>query len=234
MTKKVLSIIVALALTAILFCLPVAAEDPPDDPILVEETSADPDDGGKISEWAKAEVARAEELDLIPDSLLGADLTKPINRAEFAAVSVKVFEALSEEEATPAEDNPFTDTEDAEVLKAYEVRITNGVAEDTFAPEALLVRQEAATMLARVFKKVSNEEWTLENDSEFPFEDPELDPFTDDAAIADWAKDSVYFMAANEIIKGMGDGTFAPKSNTTREQAIAIALRMVENLEIDE
>nr|MCR5353784.1 S-layer homology domain-containing protein [Clostridiales bacterium] len=54
-------------------------------------------------------------------------------------------------------------------------------------------------------------------------------------------KPSVYFMAANGIINGIGDGLFAPKATTdaeaaigyaqaTREQALAIATRMVKNL----
>jgi hypothetical protein len=47
------------------------------------------------SDWATAELEKADELGLIPDSLKNADLTKPITRAEFAAVSVKVYENIS-------------------------------------------------------------------------------------------------------------------------------------------
>ena len=65
--------------------------------------------------------------------------------------------------------------------------------------------------------------------------------FADDADISDWAKESVYFMVANNIINGVGDNKFAPKNitseeeangyaNATREQALIIAVRMVENL----
>ncbi|MBQ3077401.1 MAG: S-layer homology domain-containing protein [Clostridia bacterium] len=67
-----------------------------------------------------------------------------------------------------------------------------------------------------------------------------INPFADDQEISGWAKDSVYFMAANGIIAGVGDNTFAPKAVTTeqqaagyaqatREQALTIAVRMVEN-----
>ncbi|MDR1532453.1 MAG: S-layer homology domain-containing protein [Clostridiales bacterium] len=59
--------------------------------------------------------------------------------------------------------------------------------------------------------------------------------------MSDWAKPSVYFMAANGIISGVGDNNFAPKATTsdeeargyaqaTREQALVIAVRMVEKL----
>ena len=55
-----------------------------------------------------------------------------------------------------------------------------------------------------------------------------------------WARDSAYFMAANGIIQGSG-GQFMPKAATeaqeaqgyaqaTREQALLIAVRMVQKL----
>ncbi len=195
----------------------------------------------EASDWAKEELARADELGLIPDCLYGADLTADITRAEFAAVSVKVYEALSGTPALPAAQNPFTDTADAEILKAYNIGAVNGTPATTYPPNDLLNREQAAAMLTRVFKRVTLPGWTLEADSQFtlPYEKPAL--FADDADISDWAKDSVYFMVANGIINGVGENKFAPKNvtseeeatgyaNATREQALIIAVRMVENL----
>ena len=194
-----------------------------------------------VSNWAKPEIEKAEKLGLIPDSLKSADLTKPITRAEFAAVSVKVYEALSGTAAIPAVNNPFTDTKDPEVLKAFNIGSVNGTSATTFTPNALLNREQAATMLTRVFKKVSLNGWTLATDSQFKLDYTKPAPFADDAKISDFAKDSVYFMAANGIIAGTGNNMFSPRATTaaeeaanyasaTREQALAIAVRMVENL----
>ena len=199
----------------------------------------------QASAWAQAELAQADRLGLIPDSLKDADLTKPITRAEFAAVSVKAYEALSGEKAAPIAKNPFTDTKDEEVLKAFNVGVTNGTSDTTFSPDVLLNREQAATMLTRVFKKTAFDGWTLATDANYNaifrtlFEYPE--PFADDEYISAWAKDSVYFMAAKGIINGVGDNKFAPRAVTeaeaaigyaqaTREQAIVIAARMVNNL----
>ncbi|MDR0838362.1 MAG: hypothetical protein LBN99_01820, partial [Oscillospiraceae bacterium] len=44
----------------------------------------------KASSWAVPELEKAKNLGLIPASLNGTDFTKAINRAEFAAVSVKL------------------------------------------------------------------------------------------------------------------------------------------------
>ncbi len=193
-----------------------------------------------------AELQEALAMGLIPDMLIGADLTQPINREEFAALSVKTFEAMSGVKAVAAKSNPFTDCKEPEVLKAVNVGITNGVTETKFDPEALLTRQQAATMLTRVYKKVNLSGWTLATDGNYKeqfnalFTRPAT--FADDAQISPVHKDSVYFMAANGIIKGYpSDNTFRPRATTsaqeavgygraTRQQAIVIATRMVKAL----
>lgn len=193
------------------------------------------------SDWSKDEMDKAEEYDLIPDVLVYKDLTQPITRGEFAAVTVKVYEALSGTAAIPAVNNPFTDCSDVEILKAYNIGAVNGVSDTRYDPDALLNREQAATMLTRVFKKVALVGWTLQTDSHFTLPYTKPAPFADDGLISDWARDSVYFMAANHIINGVDGNRFAPNNtttaqeatgyaNATREQALAMAVRMVENL----
>ncbi len=198
-------------------------------------------DAWQSSPWATETLQKADELGLIPEVLKTADLTADITRLEFAAVAVKAYEALSGTDAIPAVTNPFTDCNDMEVLKAYNVGITAGTSASTFSPNTLLNREQAATMLTRVFKRVSMPGWTQGTDGDFPLVYPKPAVFADDADISAYAKDSVYFMAANGIISGVGNNLFAPKNvttaqsaqgyaNATREQALVIAVRMVENL----
>lgn len=193
------------------------------------------------SDWSQDEIDKAYDIELIPEILKNTDLTKNITRAEFAAVSVKAYEKISGKTAVPALNNPFVDCDDIEVLKAYNLGITSGVSATIFEPETLLNREQAATMLTRVFKKATMQDWTLAADEQFELVYKKVEEFSDDANISEWAKDSVYFMAANEIINGVGNNKFAPKNvtteeqaqgyaNATREQALLIAVRMVENL----
>lgn len=203
------------------------------------------------SDWAEAELAEAERLGLIPESLEGQDLTKPVTRKEFAAVSVRVYECLT---GAPADEwtgeSPFADTADAEILRAFALGVTNGADRDRqggalFVPDMQLNRETLATMLTRVYKKYAFDGWTLEKDADYAaqfreeFTMPE--PFADDRDISDWARDSVYFMSANGIVGGVGDGKFAPRAVTTAEQeagyaaatreaALVMAYRMVKNL----
>lgn len=197
--------------------------------------------GSEISQWASEEIEKAYDSELIPEALIGEDLTKPITRAEFAAVSVKAYEKMANTEALPVINNPFKDTNDVEVLKALNMGITAGVSESEFAPNALLNREMAATMLTRVFKRATMKGWSLENDEKFKLDYKKGASFADDDRISAWAKDSVYFMAANEIINGVGGNKFAPQNitseeeatayaNATREQALIIATRMVDKL----
>lgn len=194
------------------------------------------------SDWAKDEVDKAEDYELIPDMLENQDMTKSITRLEFAAVSVKTYEKLTGTKALPAITNPFTDCDDSEMRKAYNLGITTGTSATTFSPNTLLTREQAATMLTRVFKRATMPKWSIDTDSNFPLTFTQPAKFADDANISSWAKNSVYFMAANNIITGVGGNKFAPNNttsveqargyaNATREQALAIAVRMVDNLD---
>ena len=74
-------------------------------------------------------------------------------------------------------------------------------------------------MLTRVFKKITIPGWSFEADGQYSLSYTKPAPFADDAQISDWAKDSVYFMAANGIIKGMGGNLFAPRNTTSAQLA---------------
>ena len=195
------------------------------------------------SGWAQEQkvAEKAAEYGLIPDSLKGADWTKSITRAEFAAVSVRLYENLTDTKATPVATNPFTDTKDPEILKAFNIGVTNGTSATLFSPNALLNRQEAATMLTRALKSAYIPGWTLPTDGNYTLNFTMPAKFADDDKIDGWAKPSVYFMVANKIINGMGNNIFAPKNttdreialsyaNATREQALKIAVGIVDNL----
>ena len=195
------------------------------------------------SDWMQEQnvAAKAAQYGLIPDVLKGADWTKPITRAEFAAVAVKLYENLVDKQATPASPNPFTDTNDPEVLKAVSLGVTNGTSATLFSPKDLISREQMATMLTRALKSAYIPGWTLPTDGNFTINFTQPEKFADDDKISAYAKPSVYFMAANKIINGVGNNMFAPQNttpaetainyaNATREQSLAIAVRIVENL----
>ncbi len=185
-------------------------------------SNAEEEAWSNASGWALEELEMAKEKGIIPEILKGKDFTEQITREEFAEVSVKAYEALAEKTAETAEENPFTDTENPEILKAYSLGITKGITSNTFCPNNFLTREQAATMLSRAYIKAVELE-----------EIPEVEvsaQFADDEAIGKWAKAAVYFMSANGVIDGVGNNRFSPAGSATREQAVAIAVRMCEKL----
>ena len=74
---------------------------------------------GRTSEWSMSEVTEANIHTLIPETIKKKDLSKPVTRAEFAAISVQLYEKLTSTEsvATPT---PFTDIAGNEDMTAIE------------------------------------------------------------------------------------------------------------------
>lgn len=201
------------------------------------------------AEWSTPELQKAAENDLIPDVLIGKDMTKPITRGEFAAVSVKLFEAMTGGRAVMSSDCGFADISNDEnrnyILKAYNIGAVNGMSETAYEPSALLQREQLAAMLARVYKRSEWTDWTLETDDEYTINYSGVQKFADDALISDWAKPSVYFMVKYNVLSGIGNNKFAPRNtttteeaemyaNATREQAVVMSLRSFENLKIED
>ena len=182
------------------------------------------------SDWAKPEIEKAQSYGLIPDALKDADLTKPITRAEFAAIAIKTYENFTGTTVTPVATNPFVDTNDPNVLKAYSINIVNGTTATTYTPNGVLSREQAATMLTRVEKKVYIPGWTLAADNSYTLNFTQPAKFADDNKISEYAKTSVYFMNVKGVINGTGNNMFSPAVTATRQEALIIAVRMVDKL----
>ena len=174
----------------------------------------------KASDWAVKELESASKAKLIPALFDNEDLTTNITRKEFAHVAVKMYENISGQKAVAIATNPFTDTTDLEVLKAYNIGITNGTTDTTFSPDSLITREQMATMMTRALTK-AGKNTARPTDAKL---------FADDVVFSNYAKDSIYYMSSIEIIKGVGDNKFDSKGNASREQALAISIRCVNKL----
>lgn len=172
----------------------------------------------KVSDWAKEQMDSAAANGLIADGL-GDDYTVSITRAQFAAVTVKLYEAMSGEAAPAAGDSPFTDTSDPAVIQAEALGFVGGKGNGKFDPDSPVTREQAALMLSRVYTKLGGEV-------------PAVDAteFADDDAMSDYAKSAIAFMSGKEIVGGVGNNKFDPQGSASIEQALVIALRMIENL----
>lgn len=171
----------------------------------------------KCSPWAREELVRAAEGGIIPPRLTGTDFTAGMTRAEFAATAVALYDAMGGVETGTAE-NPFSDTGDPAVLRAWSLGIVSGVGGGRFDPEGPLTREQAAVMLAQTYRALGG---TVEGGSP---------SFPDKGEISPWALEAVAFLAGRGLVQGDNAGRFLPRSALTRESALLMAVRMWEKL----
>lgn len=169
-----------------------------------------------VSEWAKSDILSASKSGLTAP-LQGLIFTNSITREQFCEVAVKLYEAIMGA-AVPAESaNPFTDTANPEVAKAYRLGIVSGVTENTFSPDALITREQLTTMLKRVLDK-----------TEKAISKGSPKQFADQSDFSAYAVDAIQFMSSIDVVQGMTETTFGPEQNATIEQAVIMAKRLHE------
>lgn len=173
---------------------------------------------GYVSPWAEDEVEKARETG-ITDVNNNYDYVKSITREDFCELIYNYYTLISDTPTATKVKNSFTDTDNEHVAVLKAVDIINGKSETEFAPNDLLTREEAATIIFRLIKTVHPDSAATELWYEF----------ADSGDISDWAVDSIQRICNMGIMKGMGDNKFAPKENFTTEQAVATLVRCYEN-----
>lgn len=168
-----------------------------------------------VSDWAVLEINNAITDGLVTDKVT-VDFQRAITREEFCELVIKLYESMTGKTAGAAPAGTFSDTNNEQVLKAYNLGIVAGVGEGMFAPGNQVSRQEIATMLLRAIRvALPAIDTSVSNPPQF------IDGHEIDA----WALEGVNYFASKEIIKG-ADGAFLPKANCTCEAAIALVKRV--------
>lgn len=185
------------------------------------------------SSWATGELKKADDAGLIPEILKGADLTKPITREEFCELALLLYEKTTGKSPAPASSNPFTDTNNPQILKAFALGITQGTSATTFSPQVFINREQCATMLYRTIKAIHPEgDYSIVGIKDFP----------DQKDISSFAVEGTKFMSKLGIIKGDNNGNFMPKAITsaqiaagygmaTREAALLMGVRTYDKMD---
>lgn len=169
------------------------------------------------STWAISELDKAVEYGMVTEGIR-PNMKANITREEFSEVIVRLYEKATNKPISNSE-NPFVDTENQDVLKAASLGIVVGVGDGKFAPKSLVTRQEMAVMLSRTLELIyPSLDYNTVGSKVFP----------DSGKVSQWAIKGVQFLTKHEIIKGDQVGNLNPRSNTTREQAVAIVVRAFE------
>ncbi len=113
------------------------------------------------------------------------------------------------EKYTPFTDLAFSDWYYSNARFAYETGLFQGLTATTFSPNTSMNR----AMLATVLRRLAGAEGGVPSAG-----------FSDVSAGA-WYADAVNWAAGTGLVNGMGDGTFAPAANVTREQLVTMLYR---------
>ncbi|MBE7032092.1 MAG: hypothetical protein E7401_03915 [Ruminococcaceae bacterium] len=166
------------------------------------------------SDWAAETIEEAKELGLLPEELQNR-YRKNITRENFCKL---VYELPFVKSMERLENIDYTDCDDEKVKFLAEVGIIQGVGQNRFAPDEYLTREQAATILLRI--------WVMSG----KIADYTEERFADHDEISDWATGVPYAMKNAGIMNGVGDNRFAPQEGYSTEQAIATVLRIYNNL----
>ncbi|HHV99428.1 MAG TPA: hypothetical protein GXX36_07620 [Clostridiaceae bacterium] len=139
-----------------------------------------------------------------------------VTRAEFIKMLMMALE-LEDEEA----ECTFSDVKAGAwyykpIAAAQKLGIVKGKGDGTFGVNDEILRQDMAVMIYRTAQLLG-----IDLD-----DDKDVVPFTDEAEISGYAKEAVVAIQKAGIIKGTGDGSFAPKKNVTRAEAAVIIYRV--------
>ena len=173
------------------------------------------------SEWATAEVENAIRAGYVSEEIQSV-YTAPIKRGDFAHMAIEFLRCelgFSPEEFHDKINRifdrvEFSDTTDENILLAARCGIVYGYGDTIFAPDKPITREEAATMLARLYNLYGS----IYAYSNIKYQDNDL--------ISKWAVSDVEFCVAKGIMKGISDTHFDPKGIYTREQAIVTFWRL--------
>ncbi len=177
-------------------------------------------DSQRISGWAEKPVQFLRELKLADEKIFSNYFTN-ITREEFAMLSVKLYEKAKGESVVINDSNIFSDISDRiykdDIIKAYQLKIVNGVGGNKFNPKGEITRQEIAVMFFNTLKAIyPNWEYAITDDVKFK----------DNSNIAKWARNAMVYLYKNNIMNCVSEFTISPLSKASREQALTLDFRI--------
>lgn len=158
------------------------------------------------------------EFDFLPDEDL-VKLSEPVSRKDYCEIIIELYEYLMNERTGNIpkidlpEKNPFRDTSDQNILKAYKLGLIVGKGNGYFKPNDKLKLQEKAVILYKTLKLVN---------PEIIKEIGKLN-IKSESKINEWAEEALAYLTNHNIITPDEDGYIDPNDTITVEDASAIA-----------
>ena len=171
--------------------------------------------------WANDEIAKVSGSGLmkgVSETEFSPDTT--LTRAMFATILYRF--AYDGNSDVNTEKQVFSDVAGdawyaAAVVWCADGKIILGVAENTFAPDNFITREQMALILYRYALSLGETE-KMDTENRKP-------AFSDTDTLSDESKAAIKWASENGLVTGLPDGRFAPKDNVTRAQCAAVFAR---------
>lgn len=171
-------------------------------------------------EWAKEAIVYLAEKQIINgvgDSKFAPNAS--VTREQFAKIAVNAFVPEADEASQSFYDVESGSWYESYVKKAFNAGVAKGMGDGSFGVGRQITRQDMCVMIYNAAKAAGK---SFNKNSEFKF--------SDDAAIADYAKEAVYALYADGAVSGVTAFEFAPGENATRAQAAKIIYSVVKGM----
>lgn len=148
-------------------------------------------------------------------------------RAEFSAIIIRALGLKPGTGTSSFKDVRESDWYFESIQTAVSYGIINGYNEETFAPNAMITREQAMTMIARAMK-ITGLSAEVANDEGKKL----LETYSDSSEVSAYAKDSITKCIKTGVASGRGNNTLAPKAHVTRAEVAAMAERLLKKSDL--
>ena len=168
-------------------------------------------------EWAREPICKLAEMGVLRGKEYRLFYPNDnITREEFVKMLTVAYKLNIENKTDKFTDVNADDWFMPYVAAALENGIVNGVSDDMFGTGQNITRQDLAVMAYNA---------ALKNGVEFNTED--VQKFSDDDKISDYAKTAVYALKSQDIVNGIDGKNFAPQDTATRAEAAKILYALI-------
>lgn len=177
-----------------------------------------------VSSWFTSSLSEMQELDLIPASFGGMDLSQDVTRGEMCELAVYALEKIMGYSIEPERTDYFSDASEDYIVKAYELGIVDGYTDGTFRPNSKLTRQEFFQIVENFCNAAA---FLPEADSSY------LAQFADADDVAYWAVEAAQICVKCGYVTGVSNDdvlSLEPEGNASRQEAMAMFLRAYKSL----